>query len=506
MARRNRKKRLYKKNGRFYGDFRDFRDVGGGQEALIPDGEMFATKTHSVAKQLGKARLEELRRLKKAGLGMESDLRRLGPFVDYQLQQEAMRTGATVAELSQLEHRLNVAIDYFGEDTLLRSITTKRVQEYVHVLASRDRWEGQDRDASGCIAPGTQLKYLQAVSKLLRRARSIDVIDSTHRPFQDLMDPPKVVPEEAEWLDAPTAALLLEAARLYTPKREDLAAPCAYTVVATLLLTGTRPAEGLGLLIEDIDFERKTIRIRPNRHRRLKNRHSHRVIPLWPHLEEILRAYLASQGNPTSGPLFPSPKAPGKPIRNIKRLIRELALRIEYTGHITPKVFRHTYCAARLQTTKGGAPITTLEVARELGHTGTDMVERVYSHFGHGIAEIKRRRHVDFRLEDHEAGLGERLVALRKNTEERSGHAPALANRVPLETELAILKHARSHPGRGPRKAAPVLQAAGHDVSPSGLRWVLLRYGLHRSEFRQEALRSGRFDHVIEEVVVLRSA
>jgi hypothetical protein len=86
------KKWLYKKDGRFYGDFRSYRDVGGGQEAMVPDGERFATKDYRAAKTLAKARLAELRGLRKGGL--DPDLRMLGPFVDYHLEQEAQRHGA----------------------------------------------------------------------------------------------------------------------------------------------------------------------------------------------------------------------------------------------------------------------------------------------------------------------------------------------------------------------------------------------------------------------------
>ena len=115
------KRRLYRKNGRFYGDFRSFSDVGGAQEALKPDGERYATKDIKVAKRLAKARIKELKRIREAGMDMGADLRRLGPFVDYHLEEEAKLEGATEESLSQTEHRLNAAIDHFGENTLLRS-------------------------------------------------------------------------------------------------------------------------------------------------------------------------------------------------------------------------------------------------------------------------------------------------------------------------------------------------------------------------------------------------
>ena len=46
-------------------------------------------------------------------------------------------------------------------------------------------------------------------------------------------------------------------------------------------------------------------------------------------------------------------------------------------GEITPKQFRHTYTAARLQTLDQGGPVSAYTVAKELGHGSVAMVERV---------------------------------------------------------------------------------------------------------------------------------
>jgi integrase len=497
------KRWLYQKNGRFYGDFRAFKDVGGGQEALKPEGDRVATKDLRVARTL--ARIEELRRLREAGLSGEHDLRFLGPFVDYHLACEAKRKGATEQEIGQLEHRLDAAIEYFGEDTLLRSINTKWLQEYVLSLSERVRWQGRENPGTEPIKAGTQKKYMSTLSKLFRRARAIHVLPSHHRPFSDLMELPEAEDVDTEWLDAPTAALLLEAARLYRSKRSDLALPCPYTIVATLLLTGMRPAEGLGLLIEDLDFGRKAVKVRQNRYRGLKTRGSRRIVPLWPQLERILKDYLHRRGNPTEGLLFPSPKSPGRPVKNIKRLVAELSLRIGYDGTLTPKVFRHTYCAARLQTITGGRPVPRLQVAHELGHQKTDMVDRVYSHFRSGLLPVRRKPHVDFLLEDYGGEIEERLAKLYAVTEERTGFAPALANRVPAATELAVLEQAARSPREGPRKAAEALEASGYEISASGVRWIWKRYELHRTEYRLEAIETGRLDEVTEAVRALRS-
>src|SRR5688572_25546886 len=60
---------------RAYGDFRDFADVGGGQEALRPGPKQPATTDPDIAAQLASDRVKELeaRRRNKALLGVERE-------------------------------------------------------------------------------------------------------------------------------------------------------------------------------------------------------------------------------------------------------------------------------------------------------------------------------------------------------------------------------------------------------------------------------------------------
>jgi integrase len=76
-------------------------------------------------------------------------------------------------------------------------------------------------------------------------------------------------------------------------------------------------------------------------------------------------------------------------------------------GEIRTKMFRHSYCAARLQTLDNGQAVSTFTVARELGHGGDALVRRVYGHLG----DVRHRSEVvEFRVEQHEAA--QRKLAL----------------------------------------------------------------------------------------------
>jgi len=90
---------------------------------------------------------------------------------------------------------------------------------------------------------------------------------------------------------------------------------------------------------------------------------------------------------------------------------------------ISSKLFRHTYCAARLQTLDRGASVSVYTVGKEIGHGGDAVVKRVYGHLG----EVRHRaKAVEFRVEQHGAKLKDRLRDLRaankRQTESAGDH------------------------------------------------------------------------------------
>ena len=478
---KKRTSRVYYRNGRAWGDFRDFNDVGGKLEALVPDGEKQATTDPDVANKLASDRVKELelRRRNKSLLGVERQAR-LAEYAEHHLVEKKRAGQVTDQWLSHMEDRLRHACSFLGMDRELTTITTRDVQRWAAEVAKKPGRGGRT------LSPGSVRHYLNALSNLYLRAQSEGYVPPGFNPVASMLEKPVARREEAQWLEVHDAALYVEAARLHAGREQDTfgarlrreiarwggedgphrflveiqgrgmratppelteyiqgrkqpgrtfraaaaevlgvdydwlckgdrynqrvrTPPYVYPLIATFLLTGGRESEVLGLELEDVSFDRKTITFRENRWRRLKTRPSNRAVPLWPQLEEILRGYIFGGDGPGSGLLFPSET--GEMITDIRKSLDAVAERAGWkTGEIRTKRFRHTYCAARLQSLDHGAPVSEYTVAREMGHGGFELVKRVYGHLG----TVRHRAEVvEYRAEQHRRLLGDRLLLIR---------------------------------------------------------------------------------------------
>jgi len=239
----------------------------------------------------------------------------------------------------------------------------------------------------------------------------------------DLLEKPTANPDEPLWLDTAEAAPFLAAAEgcpAGPAATGQPPVPFGYELIATYVLSGGRQDEVLGLEVADVDLKRKTLTFRPNTWRSLKTKKSHRTVPLWPQLERIPRLYLAGPRAPQGRLLFP-PYRTGEErmLTDIRKLLDRVteragtlfimdqgARRKAEPGEIRTKAFRRTYITARLQTLDHGAPVSVWTVAREVGHTGTGMIERVYGHLG----EVRHRATaVEYRVAQHRRVLRGRL-------------------------------------------------------------------------------------------------
>lgn len=407
MSRKRRRSRIYwRERGGERRAYADFRDMGGTREALVAPGESRATTDAVIAEKLVADRLTELQAQKRNSVLLRTKRQaKLAPFVAEHLVKKAQSGKFSDSWLVDSERMLTLAVKFFGADRDLATINVTDITDWARSLASRPNGRG------GTLGGGAVRHHLNVLSNVYRRAQSEGCVPPGFNPCAALIDKPSGKREEAKWLEVHEAALLLESARTYVPKRADLTMPSIYALIATYLLTGGRETEVLGLEVGDVNFDRMTVTFRPNDWRRLKTRTSHRTIPLWPQLELILREYLRS-GSRAGGLLFPSQRLGGNGmISDFRKILDVVAERAGWkAGEVRSKAFRHTYCAARLQTLDRGAPVSQFVVGRELGHGGDALVRRVYGHMG----TVRHRAEVvEYRVEQHTEQLAPKLQVLR---------------------------------------------------------------------------------------------
>jgi hypothetical protein len=153
-------------------------------------------------------------------------------------------------------------------------------------------------------------------------------------------------------------------------------------------------------------------------------------------LSEILRPYVFGLRLERGGRLlFPAfVRGQEQMLTDVRKLLDRLAERGGWKrGEIRTRLFRHTYCAVRLQTLDAGAPVSIYTVARELGHQSDEMVKRIYAHLS---ATRHRSGVVEFRVEQHLEHLGDRALRLGFVTGNVTGSGVREENNAPADTEM----------------------------------------------------------------------
>jgi len=404
-----------------YGDFRDYADVGGGQEALIAAGETRPTADSDTATRLVAARLTELENARERL--MQPAPAPAAPGVPVTLELYALRHLRLKASLGrygktwlkQVQHHLEAACDLLGPETNLRDITVTMVSETF--LVGLDGWVARRTGRKGRrarpLSPGSKRKYLNSLSNLLRRAVAEGA--ASFNAVALMTEKPRAAEEEADWFEVHEAALILEAARQYRPNslKARQALPYLYPIVATLLLTGGRLAEVLGLEIRDVSLAKETVRFRRSSWRDLKTKGSSRTVRLWPQLAGILQEYLEGPHAPKGRLMFPAfGRDEEQMIADIRSPLDRAVAPLDYrTGEVRSKAFRHTFCSARLQTLDHGQAVSPFTVAIEMGHGGIAMVKNVYGHLGH---VRHRSESVEYRIEQYADRHVDRLARLEQ--------------------------------------------------------------------------------------------
>lgn len=348
------------------GWYMNLRPYGGGQKACIAPGERYATRDHDVALDIALAAKAKL----KAG---QADDPLLEDYARRHLKKKADYRRVSTVERD--ERSLRHLSKFFG-NVPLSQITPTGVSDYVHMRVKQ-------------VSAQTLLHEIHAGSNLFRRA--VKERAAKENPFTGLMDKPEIQRPEPEFLENDEAARFLAASRAADMKPHPRALKFFHPLSATYLYSGGRKIEVLGMEVRDIDFEHGEVRFRHNDWRLLKRNWHLRTVPLWPDLREILERYL-SIWQP-SGLLFPAPGG-GMLGGDFRGSIGAALKRAEIDKHVTLHTFRHTYTAARLQTTENGMPVSPYTVMRELGHKGLGLIVDTY---GHLMKRPHRGEYIEYR-------------------------------------------------------------------------------------------------------------
>lgn len=389
-----RKSRLYEREGRgWYADFRDYRDVGGKREAMIPEGERTATHDRDEAIAIVTARLKELKQLRKNGeaaLGTDAEPT-LGAYARRFLKAKARNRRNRTVE--RYEGALRKFTAEWGEGIRLSAITPEMCEDYM------------DRRLAEA-ATQTVLHEMHALGGVFGMA--VKRRKLTYNPVA-VLELPEIQRRESEYLEIGEAARLIKAALRLDGEAHSRACPYFGPILATGLLSGGRLGAVLSLEVRDVDFDAGLIRYRPNGWYRLKGkpRHAERTVPLWPQLREILTTYVETFGRvdapssytgrntryegtrePRRTLLFPAED--GGMLRDLRVSLANAIEAAEVGKRVTFHTLRHTYGATRMQTLDGGAPVSPYTVMRELGHSSLSMIEKVYGH----LQDVRHRAEV----------------------------------------------------------------------------------------------------------------
>jgi len=216
--------------------------------------------------------------------------------------------------------------------------------EDARAVASRDH---RDEMRSG---PGGRVRRAGAAIARVCRGMSYDEVNLAAKEARRLLGlrRPKARRRVVDRLARPELDQLLEHAYATGPTRG--------LVIKTLLLSGCRVSEFVGLDVEDFSYGDKTLRVREGKGRK------DRVVPILPQLADELAGYVGRDHRGT-GPLFRTREGRRFSQRRIEQIVHDEAAAAGLTKRVYPHLMRHTVAQLLLE---GGMSLE--QVQRFLGH------------------------------------------------------------------------------------------------------------------------------------------
>jgi integrase len=359
--------------------YADLRDLGGGQVALKADGEKRATTDPEVAEELLRQRVNELTEERRnrtlLGINPDADLatysikhlelkKESGEYSDRWLSACDNYLARAVTYFTRVQHETEDNPDPAPRPRNLAAISVPDVRAFTAWLRKQPNGRG------ATLGKQAIRHHLHALSNVFKRAISEGKLEMGRNPVAAMMDKPSVPQSPTRIIEIDEIALLIESARTLprggSGGRERL--PCAYELLALLVLTGVRENEARTMDVRDVDFGAACIDVRGT-----KTRGSVRTVPLHPQLAEILAPYIEQLGRHV-GTLFPG--RTGAPFGAWTKTLDAVSARVGYAaGEIRTRRFRTSYATHR--STCDGIDANTVRL--ELGHGSLSMMERVYA-------------------------------------------------------------------------------------------------------------------------------
>jgi integrase len=396
-----------------YADFRDYADVGGAMEPMVPPGSRMATTDRDVAEALAAERLRELE-ARRRGLHLIGDTGiTLAAAARGRLIAVRVARTREVGWLRNQTRKLKRAVRFFDRvqpaadpvawrrrgmpagPRRLASVQPPDVRAYLRWLGGLSNGRG------GKLSQGSLRHHLSALSGVYEWAISEGHLPLGSNPVAALQDKPQVPESETPLREPDEIALLLESARLFDP--DEIGVPgararvldCVHPLLAFFLYTGAREDEVRRADVRDVHFKGPLgpwVEIRgANKGRKRRRIQLLRAVPMCTHLEEILRAHIRTLDR-LSGPLFTA--RDGKPFGDWRGVLDRVAARAGYeAGQIRTRQFRTAYGTHRL-TCDDVDPNT---VRLEMGHTSLEQLAETYA-----LTQRRSERmgpEMDYRLE-----------------------------------------------------------------------------------------------------------
>lgn len=296
----------------------------------------------------------------------------VGGYVD---PRQAARTFTDVAEEHWASHQHTLA-----EDSTRPTKRTRLDRHVLPVLGGYPLGAIKPSTMSAAVAtwsqtlaPGTVGQLLRQVRQILDAAVADGVIASNPAKAVKAPQPPRR--RDVHLSDQDVAALIAAAPEW------------ARALVVTLAGLGLRVSEACGLLVCDVDFLRKTVRVRQQRRRdgslgQLKTEASSRDVPAVDAVLEVLAEQIRRWPRP-DGLVFSS--AAGRPLS--KAIAGHLFDDLQGAAglSVSPHSLRHYFGSSLIS---GGTSVVA--VSRWLGHSSPEITWRVYSYLMASDEEVGR--------------------------------------------------------------------------------------------------------------------